>query len=142
MVANPADSVDGNYHLCWKAYERNPAMNTLINSIPTIAALLAVSAALARIVLTGNRSLAKRIDDTNLRIDGVEKSLTVRIDGVEKRLTVRIDSVETNLGKRIDENSSEIRAMDAKFSNEFIAVNQRFDSVNQRIDKALDLAIR
>jgi hypothetical protein len=32
--------------------------------------------------------------------------------------------------------------MDAKFSNEFIAVNQRFDSVNQRIDKALNLAIR
>jgi hypothetical protein len=86
---------------------------------------------LARIVLTGNRSLAKRIDDTNLRIDGVEKNLTARID-----------SAETNLGKRIDGNSSEIRAMDAKFSNEFIAVNQRFDSVNQRIDKALNLAIR
>ncbi|MCI1223709.1 hypothetical protein [Bifidobacterium tibiigranuli] len=107
-------------------------MNTLlISSIPTLAAILAIGAALARIVLTGNRSLAKRIDDTNLRIDGVEKNLTARID-----------SAETNLGKRIDGNSSEIRAMDAKFSNEFIAVNQRFDSVNQRIDKALNLAIR
>jgi hypothetical protein len=120
MGANPADSVGSDIHLCLKAYERNPAMNTLINSIPTIAAFLAVSAALARLVLTTSRSLGRRID-----------------------------SVEANLSKRIDENSSEIRAMDAKFSNEFIAinyrfdvVNQRFDSVNERIDKALNLAIQ
>jgi hypothetical protein len=101
-------------------------MNTLIiSSIPTLAAILAIGAALARIVLTGNRSLARRIDDTN----------------------IRIDSLEDNLGKRIDENSSEIRALDAKFSDEFIdinhrfdVVNQRFDSVNQRIDKVLNLA--
>jgi hypothetical protein len=131
MVANPADSVDGNHHLCWKAYERNLAMNTLISSIPTIAAFLAVSAALARLVLTGNR-----------------------------RLGQRIDNVETNLGQRIDENSSDIRALDTKLSSEirateaklsseliainhrFDVVNQRFDSVNQRIDKALNLTIQ
>ena len=113
-------------------------MNTLINSIPTIAAILAVSAALARLVLTGNRRLGQRID-------GVEANLSKRIDDTN----IRIDSVEANLSKRIDENSSELRAMDAKFSNEFIAinhrfdvVNQRFDSVNERIDKALNLAIQ
>ncbi|MCI2204848.1 hypothetical protein, partial [Bifidobacterium tibiigranuli] len=80
-------------------------MNMLINSLPTLAAILAVGAALARIVLTGNRRLG------------------TRIDGVEDSLNKRIDSVETNLGKRIDENSSDIRALDAKLSSEIQATN-------------------
>ena len=55
---------------------------------PELIAILAVGAAIAGLMLTGQRSLRRDIER-------VEMTLTKRIDGVEAALTRRLERVET-----------------------------------------------
>lgn len=59
-----------------------------------------------------------------------------------RRATRSTLTASRNLGKRNTETNETIRAMDAKFNDEFTAINQRFDITNARIDKSPNLATR
>ena len=76
---------------------------------PELIAILAVGAAIAGLMLTGQRSLRR---DLGARIDGIDAKLTKRIDGVEAALTKRIDDVEaalTKLLERVETGQTELR---------------------------------
>ena len=86
----------------------------------TPAILIAVAALLLRSNARLEERLGARIDETNRRIDEVNKNLSARIDEVNKSLSARIDEVNKSLSARIDEVNNRLGA--------------RIDDTNRRLD--------
>ena len=81
----------------------------------TPAILIAVAALLLRSNARLEERLGARIDETNRRIDDLNKSLGARIDETNKRIdetNKRIDDLNKSLGARIDVIDDRLRAVE------------------------------
>ena len=76
--------------------------------------LIAVAALLLRSNARLEERLGTRIDETNRRIDEVNKSLSARIDEVNKSLSARIDEVNNRLGARIDDTNRRLDGIEGR----------------------------
>ena len=90
-------------------------------------------------IKAGQRHLNQRIDDTNQRIDDLDKKLSQRIDDtnqriddLDKKLSQRINDLDRKLSQRIDD-------LDRKLSQRIDDTNRRIDDTNQRISDLYDI---
>jgi DNA anti-recombination protein RmuC len=94
------------------------------------------------VIQTTSEKIDTRFDETNSKINGLEKSLTSKIgsldskiDGVEKSLNVKIDSVAKDTHQRIDDVIEIMNVFASNVDQRFEKVDQRFDTVDQRFEK-------
>jgi len=70
-------------------------------------------------IKAGQRHLNQRIDDTNRRIDDLDKKLNQRIDDLDKKLSQRINDLDKKLSQRIDDMGKRMDSLDSRLSNLF-----------------------
>jgi len=83
-------------------------------------------------IKAGQRHLNQRIDDTNQRIDDLDKKLSQRINDLDRKLSQRIDDLDRKLSQRIND-------LDRKLSQRIDDTNRRIDDTNQRISDLYDI---
>ena len=79
-----------------------------------------------------DKKLSQRIDDTNQRIDDLDKKLSQRINDLDRKLSQRIDDLDRKLSQRIND-------LDRKLSQRIDDTNRRIDDTNQRISDLYDI---
>ena len=75
--------------------------------------------------------LEKKIESTNVRIDGLRKDLSDRIDAIREDLSSKIDGLREELSSRIDGTNNRIDT-----------TNARIDGTNDKIDRLYEVIVR